>query len=161
MAKEQSTDNLKTGATYEALTNGRAGNRPAVLRFAGSDFDLFGAARRDKALRAGQYFQKVMRATQHGQPFDALAVRAQALYQRDKEYVVRNGEVVIVDEFTGRLQPGRRWSEGLHQAIEAKEGVAIQKESRTYASITYQNYFRLYGKLAGMTGTAKTSAEEF
>ncbi len=89
------------------------------------------------------------------------AVRAQALYQRDKEYVVRNGEVVIVDEFTGRLQPGRRWSEGLHQAIEAKEGVAIQKESRTYASITYQNYFRLYEKLAGMTGTAKTSAEEF
>jgi preprotein translocase subunit SecA len=89
------------------------------------------------------------------------AVRAQALYSRDKEYVVRNGEVVIVDEFTGRLQPGRRWSEGLHQAIEAKEGVAVQKESRTYASITYQNYFRLYDKLAGMTGTAKTSSEEF
>lgn len=89
------------------------------------------------------------------------AVRAKALFQRDKEYVVRNGEVMIVDEFTGRLQPGRRWSEGLHQAIEAKEGVAVQKESRTYASITFQNYFRLYEKLAGMTGTARTSSEEF
>tara|TARA_B100000745_G_scaffold252505_2_gene174726 strand:+ start:792 stop:3308 length:2517 start_codon:yes stop_codon:yes gene_type:complete len=89
------------------------------------------------------------------------AVRAKALYTRDKEYVVRDGEVVIVDEFTGRLQPGRRWSEGLHQAVEAKEGVAIQKESRTYASITYQNYFKLYGKLSGMTGTALTSQEEF
>ena len=89
------------------------------------------------------------------------AVRAQALFNRDKEYVVQGGEVVIVDEFTGRLQPGRRWSEGLHQAIEAKEGVVVQKESRTFASITYQNYFRLYDKLAGMTGTAKTSSEEF
>ncbi len=89
------------------------------------------------------------------------AVRAKALFQRDKEYVVRGGEVVIVDEFTGRMQPGRRWSEGLHQAIESKEGVAVQKESRTFASITYQNYFRLYDKLSGMTGTAKTSSEEF
>jgi len=89
------------------------------------------------------------------------AVRAKALYTRDKEYVVRDGEVVIVDEFTGRLQPGRRWSDGLHQAIEAKEDVSIQRESRTYASITYQNYFRMYAKLAGMTGTALTSSEEF
>jgi preprotein translocase subunit SecA len=89
------------------------------------------------------------------------AVRAKALFQRDTEYVVREGEVIIVDTFTGRLQPGRRWSEGLHQAIEAKEGVSIQKESRTFASITYQNYFRLYKKLAGMTGTAETSKEEF
>ena len=89
------------------------------------------------------------------------AVRATALYTRDKEYVVRDGEVVIVDEFTGRMQPGRRWSDGLHQAIEAKEGVAIQRESRTYASITYQNYFRMYEKLSGMTGTALTSEEEF
>jgi preprotein translocase subunit SecA len=89
------------------------------------------------------------------------AVRAKGLYTRDKEYVVRDGEVVIVDEFTGRLQPGRRWSDGLHQAVEAKEGVAIQKESRTFASITYQNYFRMYDKLAGMTGTALTSEEEF
>jgi preprotein translocase subunit SecA len=89
------------------------------------------------------------------------AVRAKALFTRDKEYVVRDGEVVIVDEFTGRLQPGRRWSEGLHQAVEAKEGVTIQKESKTFASITYQNYFRMYDKLSGMTGTALTSQEEF
>lgn len=89
------------------------------------------------------------------------AVRAKALYERDKEYVVRDGQIVIIDEFTGRMQPGRRWSEGLHQAIEAKEGVQIQQESRTFASITFQNYFRLYGKLAGMTGTAVTSSEEF
>ncbi len=89
------------------------------------------------------------------------AVRAKALYKRDKEYVVRDSEVVIVDEFTGRLQPGRRWSDGLHQAIEAKEGVTIQRESRTYASITFQNYFRMYEKLSGMTGTALTSQEEF
>ncbi|HUO50616.1 MAG TPA: preprotein translocase subunit SecA [Candidatus Paceibacterota bacterium] len=89
------------------------------------------------------------------------AVRAKALYHRDKEYVVRDGAIVIVDEFTGRMQPGRRWSEGLHQAIEAKEGVAVQQESRTFASITFQNYFRLYEKLAGMTGTAVTSSEEF
>ena len=89
------------------------------------------------------------------------AVRAKALFHLDKEYVVRDGEVVIVDEFTGRLQPGRRWSDGLHQAIEAKENARIQKESRTYASITYQNFFRMYKKLAGMTGTAITSSEEF
>ncbi len=89
------------------------------------------------------------------------ALKAKALYHKDKEYVVRENEVVIVDPYTGRLQPGRRWSEGLHQAIEAKEGVNIQKESRTFASITYQNYFRMYKKLAGMTGTALTSSEEF
>lgn len=89
------------------------------------------------------------------------AVRAKALFIKNKEYVVRDGEVVIVDEFTGRLQPGRRWSEGLHQAVEAKEGVTIQKESKTFASITYQNYFRMYEKLSGMTGTALTSQEEF
>ncbi len=89
------------------------------------------------------------------------AVRAQALFARDSEYVVKDGDVIIVDEFTGRLQPGRRWSEGLHQAIEAKEGVVIQKESRTFASVTFQNYFRLYKKLSGMTGTAMTSSEEF
>lgn len=89
------------------------------------------------------------------------AVRARALFHKDKEYVVRDGKIVIVDEFTGRLQPGRRWSEGLHQAMEAKEGVALQQESRTFASITFQNYFRLYKRLAGMTGTAATSSEEF
>lgn len=89
------------------------------------------------------------------------AVRAKAIFTKDKEYVVRDGEVVIVDEFTGRLQPGRRWSDGLHQAVEAKEGVSIQRESKTFASITYQNFFRLYKKLSGMTGTGLTSQEEF
>ncbi len=89
------------------------------------------------------------------------ALRAHALYLRDQQYVVQNGEVVIVDEFTGRLMPGRRWSEGLHQAVEAKEGVPIQRENQTLASITFQNYFRMYGKLAGMTGTADTEAFEF
>jgi len=89
------------------------------------------------------------------------ALRAQTLFEKDRDYVVRNGEVVIVDQFTGRLMPGRRWSGGLHQAIEAKEGVAVQPESITLATITFQNYFRMYKKIAGMTGTAATSAEEF
>ncbi|MGH8670414.1 MAG: preprotein translocase subunit SecA, partial [Burkholderiales bacterium] len=89
------------------------------------------------------------------------ALRAHALFHRDQNYVVQNGEVIIVDEFTGRLMPGRRWSEGLHQAIEAKERVKIQHENQTLASITFQNYFRLYRKLAGMTGTAETEAFEF
>ena len=89
------------------------------------------------------------------------ALRAYALYFKDQHYVVQNGEVVIVDEFTGRLMSGRRWSEGLHQAVEAKEGVAIQKENQTLASITFQNYFRMYQKLSGMTGTADTEAFEF
>ncbi|MEK7659308.1 MAG: preprotein translocase subunit SecA [Patescibacteria group bacterium] len=89
------------------------------------------------------------------------ALKADVLFKRDRDYVVKNGEVIIVDEFTGRLMPGRRWSEGLHQAVEAKEGVAVQKESRTLATITFQNYFRMYKKLAGMTGTAATSSEEF
>jgi len=89
------------------------------------------------------------------------ALRAETLFTRDRDYVVKSGEVIIVDEFTGRLMPGRRWSEGLHQAVEAKEGVEVQKESRTLATITFQNYFRLYKKLSGMTGTAATSAEEF
>lgn len=89
------------------------------------------------------------------------AIKAKALYIKDVEYVVKDGQVIIVDPSTGRLQPGRRWSEGLHQAIEAKEGVKINQETRAYASITYQNYFRLYPKLSGMTGTAMTSSEEF
>ena len=89
------------------------------------------------------------------------ALRAHALFNRNVEYIVRDGQVVIVDEFTGRTMPGRRWSEGLHQAIEAKEGVPIQNENQTLASITFQNYFRLYDKLAGMTGTADTEAAEF
>ncbi len=89
------------------------------------------------------------------------AVKAQAIFEKDKDYVVKDGEVIIVDPFTGRLQPGRRWSEGIHQAIEAKEGVKIEKETRSSGSITFQNYFRFYKKLSGMTGTAATSAEEF
>jgi preprotein translocase subunit SecA len=89
------------------------------------------------------------------------ALRAHKLFARDKDYIVRNSEVVIIDEFTGRMMPGRRYSEGLHQAIEAKEHVTIQAENQTLASITFQNYFRLYDKLAGMTGTAATEAEEF
>ena len=89
------------------------------------------------------------------------ALRAHALYKRDRDYIVKDGEIVIVDEFTGRQMPGRRWSEGLHQAIEAKEGLRVQRESVTIATITFQNYFRLYDKLAGMTGTAMTEAEEF
>ena len=89
------------------------------------------------------------------------ALRAHTLFHRDQHYVVQNGEIVIVDEFTGRLMPGRRWSEGLHQAVEAKEGVKIQQENQTMASITFQNFFRMYGKLSGMTGTADTEAYEF
>ena len=89
------------------------------------------------------------------------ALRAQTLFKKDKDYVVKGGEIIIVDEFTGRFMPGRRWSGGLHQAIEAKEGVFVNPESMTLASITFQNYFRMYEKLAGMTGTASTSAEEF
>ena len=89
------------------------------------------------------------------------AVRAQALFHTDKEYIVRDGEIIIVDEFTGRLQPGRRWSEGLHQAIEAKEGVMVREETRTYATVTFQNLFRMYARLSGMTGTALSSEEEF
>ncbi|MEF9977311.1 MAG: preprotein translocase subunit SecA [Thermomonas sp.] len=89
------------------------------------------------------------------------AMRAHAIYQRDVDYIVRDGEVVIVDEFTGRTLPGRRWSDGLHQAVEAKEGVAVQRENQTLASVTFQNLFRMYGKLSGMTGTADTEAYEF
>ncbi|MBC8131118.1 MAG: preprotein translocase subunit SecA, partial [Rhizobiaceae bacterium] len=89
------------------------------------------------------------------------ALKAHQLFQRDKDYIVRNDEIVIIDEFTGRMMPGRRYSEGLHQALEAKEGVTVQPENQTLASITFQNYFRMYGKLAGMTGTASTEAAEF
>ncbi len=89
------------------------------------------------------------------------ALRAHKLFQRDKDYIVKDDQVIIIDEFTGRMMPGRRYSEGLHQALEAKEHVAIQPENVTLASITFQNYFRLYDKLAGMTGTASTEADEF
>ncbi|TSC67590.1 MAG: preprotein translocase subunit SecA [Parcubacteria group bacterium Gr01-1014_73] len=117
-----------------------------------------GIDRVEKSLNVGNiYTEGGMKFVHHLE----TAVRAEALFHKDKEYVVKTGEIIIVDEFTGRLQPGRRWSEGLHQAIEAKEGVQVQKESRTFASITFQNYFRLYKKLSGMTGTAATSKEEF
>ncbi|MBP9817666.1 preprotein translocase subunit SecA [Candidatus Shapirobacteria bacterium] len=89
------------------------------------------------------------------------AIKAKALFHKDKDYVIADGQIVIVDEFTGRLMNGRRWSDGLHQAVEAKEGLSVQQESQTWATITFQNYFRLYSKLAGMTGTASTEAEEF
>ena len=89
------------------------------------------------------------------------ALRAHKLFLRDRDYIVKNDEVVIIDEFTGRMMAGRRYSEGLHQALEAKENVAIQPENQTLATITFQNFFRLYDKLAGMTGTAATEADEF
>src|SRR5213075_62236 len=89
------------------------------------------------------------------------ALRAESLYKRDVDYAVIDGEVKIIDEFTGRIIEGRRWSEGLHQAVEAKEGVRVQEENQTLATITLQNYFRMYDKLAGMTGTALTEAGEF
>ncbi|MEK7551845.1 MAG: preprotein translocase subunit SecA [Patescibacteria group bacterium] len=115
----------------------------------------------DKAegfLKVGNiYTEKGMKLVHHLEN----AVRAKALFKRDTDYVVKNNEVVIVDAFTGRMQPGRRWSGGLHQAIESKEGVKVEQESRTFASITFQNYFRMYKKLSGMTGTALTSSEEF
>ena len=88
-------------------------------------------------------------------------IRAFSVYERDVQYVIQDNQVIIVDEFTGRLMPGRRWSDGLHQAIEAKEGVRIERETQTLATITIQNYFRMYEKLAGMTGTAETEADEF
>ncbi len=117
-----------------------------------------GISKAEKALGVENiYTDKGIKSVHHLE----TAIRAKALYHKDKEYVVKNNEIVIVDEFTGRMQPGRRWSEGLHQAIEAKEGVSIQQESRTYASITFQNFFRMYPKISGMTGTAATSGEEF
>jgi len=112
----------------------------------------------EKILGAGNiYEEKGIKYVHHLEQ----ALRAEVLFKRDKDYVVKDGQVIIVDEFTGRLMPGRRWSGGLHQAVEAKEGVFVQPESLTLASITFQNYFRMYEKIAGMTGTASTSAEEF
>ncbi|TAM77072.1 MAG: preprotein translocase subunit SecA [Chloroflexota bacterium] len=116
-----------------------------------------GVERMERLLGVENLYDADPRLARH---FDQ-ALRAHALYQRDRDYIVRDGEIVIVDEFTGRQMPGRRWSEGLHQAIEAKEGLRVQRESVTLATITFQNYFRLYDKLAGMTGTAMTESEEF
>jgi preprotein translocase subunit SecA len=116
-----------------------------------------GVGRMEGFLGIGNLYDADPRLARHFEQ----ALRAHALYKRDRDYIVKDGEIVIVDEFTGRQMPGRRWSEGLHQAIEAKEGLRVQRESVTLATITFQNYFRLYDKLAGMTGTAMTEAEEF
>jgi preprotein translocase subunit SecA len=116
-----------------------------------------GVAKIERLLKVDNLFDTDPRLARHFEQ----ALRAHALFQRDRDYIVENGEIVIVDEFTGRKMPGRRWSEGLHQAIEAKEGLRVQRESVTMATITFQNYFRLYEKLAGMTGTALTEQEEF
>lgn len=116
-----------------------------------------GIAKIEKLLGVDNLYEKDFESVHHMEE----ALKAKTLFFKDRDYVVKEGEVIIVDEFTGRMLPGRRYSEGLHQAIEAKEGVEIQRESRTLATISFQNYFRLYDKLAGMTGTAATSAEEF
>src|SRR5690349_16412791 len=145
------------------------GNPKGAAEAAGADYEYDekfktvavteqGVAKVERALRIDNLY-----APQNSQLVNHLvqALKAESLYQRDTEYVVQDGEVKIVDEFTGRIMEGRRWSEGLHQAVEAKEGVRIQEEHQTLATITLQNYFRLYEKLAGMTGTAKTEEKEF
>ncbi|MFO1151459.1 MAG: preprotein translocase subunit SecA [Alsobacter sp.] len=144
-------------------------------RLAKGDFDLDEKQRSVSLTEAGnEHIEQLLEEAgllQEGTLYDAAnatlvhhvnqALRAHTLFQKDKDYIVRNGEVVIIDEFTGRMMPGRRYSEGLHQALEAKEHVQVQPENQTLASITFQNYFRLYSKLAGMTGTAATEADEF
>src|ERR1700742_4125413 len=146
-------------------------------RLTAEDFDLDEKQRTVNLTEAGnEHIEQLLReagamSEEDGSLYDAgnvtivhhvnQALRAHKLFQRDKDYIVRNGEVVIIDEFTGRMMPGRRYSEGLHQALEAKERQPIQAENQTMASITFQNYFRLYKKLAGMTGTASTEAAEF
>ena len=117
-----------------------------------------GIAKVEKLLGCGNLYQPENWTILH---HVQQALKAHVLFHRDKDYLVQDGQVVIVDEFTGRIMPGRRWSDGLHQAIEAKEGVKIERENQTLATITFQNYFRMYKKLAGMTGTAETEAAEF
>lgn len=117
-----------------------------------------GIAKFERSLKVENVYVEGAQRTLH---YLHNALKAKSLFKRDKHYVVRDDQVVIVDEFTGRLQPGRQWSDGIHQAVEAKEGVVVKQETRTYASVTFQNYFRMYAKLAGMTGTAKSSEEEF
>lgn len=116
----------------------------------------FGIRKVEKVLNIGNLYEESFETIHYIEN----AIKARALFHKDKEYVLKDGEIIIVDEFTGRLMPGRRWSDGLHQAVEAKENVTVQRESQTWATITFQNYFRLYEKLAGMTGTAATEAEE-
>src|SRR4029077_8113255 len=115
-----------------------------------------GVDKMEKLLGGDNLYHPAPRPPRHSEQ----ALRAHALYKRDRDYIVKDGEIIIVDEFTGRQMPGRRWSEGLHQAVEAKEGLRVQRESVTLATITFQNSFRLYDKLSGMTGTAMTEAEE-
>jgi preprotein translocase subunit SecA len=117
-----------------------------------------GVLKVEKLLGVGNLYDAALIETNH---HVQQGLRAHVLFHRDRDYVVKDGQVIIVDEFTGRLMPGRRWSDGLHQAVEAKEGVKIERENQTLATITFQNYFRMYGKLAGMTGTAETEAAEF
>ena len=117
-----------------------------------------GIGKVEKLLGCGNLYQPENWSTLH---HVQQALKAHVLFQRDKDYLVQDGQVIIVDEFTGRVMPGRRWSDGLHQAIEAKENVKIERENQTLATITFQNYFRMYKKLAGMTGTAETEAAEF
>src|SRR6202041_2885615 len=117
-----------------------------------------GIAKVEKMLGCGNLYQPENWSTLH---HVQQALKALVLFQRDKDYLVQDGQVIIVDEFTGRVMPGRRWSDGLHQAIEAKENVKIERENQTLATITFQNYFRIYKKLGGMTGTADTEATEF
>ncbi len=146
-----------------------------IPRLSAEDFDLDEKQRAVSLTEAGnEHIEELLAeigVLEEGSLYDAVNVtivhhvnqglRAHKLFQRDKDYIVRNGEVVIIDEFTGRMMPGRRYSEGLHQALEAKERVTVQPENATLASITFQNYFRLYSKLSGMTGTAATEANEF
>ncbi len=117
----------------------------------------FGIRKVEKVLGVGNLYEESFETIHYIEN----AIKAIAIFHKDKDYVIKDGEIIIVDEFTGRLMPGRRWSDGLHQAVEAKEKVTVQRESQTWATITFQNYFRLYEKLAGMTGTAATESEEF
>ena len=143
----------------------------AVIPRLAPEVDFQVEEKQHRAILTEAGFEKAERFLGHGNLFDPAnmeilhclnqALVAHTLYQRDKQYIVRDGEVVIVDEFTGRIMSGRRWSDGLHQAVEAKEGVKIERESQTLATITLQNYFRMYQKLAGMTGTAETESVEF
>ncbi len=155
-AAQESTDlYYKFADIAKTFVEGEDYNLDEKMRVA--TFTEAGLQKLEKALGVANLYEQGLQQVHHAEQ----ALRAQALFKKDRDYVVRDGEVVIVDEFTGRMMEGRRYSDGLHQAIEAREGVKIQRESKTMATITFQNYFRLYTKLAGMTGTAATEAEEF
>src|SRR5918998_6473 len=176
---EYGFDYLRDNMKYEVAQMVQRGHNyaidQAIPRLDRADYDLDEKQRAVSLTEAGtEKMEELLREIgllKEGDLYDAQnativhhvnqALRAHTLFQRDKDYIVRNGEVVIIDEFTGRMMPGRRYSEGLHQALEAKERVQVQPENQTLASITFQNYFRLYDKLGGMTGTAATEADEF